>query len=95
MIMSMRRAISDAMLTAGGALAVVIGLVVINDRVRHEIVMQLTVARPSGELASVGGRARDLAMVMLQAAHDQSLAHAPLVIFAFAGIVLFVFMLRT
>jgi hypothetical protein len=91
----MRRAISDSMLTAGGALAVVIGLVVIDDRVRHEIANQLTVARPSVELASMGPRLRDLAMVLFQAAHAQSLAHAPLLIFAVAGLVLFLFMLRT
>jgi hypothetical protein len=93
--MSMRRALSDSMLTAAGALTVVLGLVVIDDRVRHEIAMQMTVARPSVELASAGARARDLAMVMMQAAHDQSLAHAPLVIFAVAGFVLFLFMMRT
>jgi hypothetical protein len=91
----MRRAFSDSMLTAGGALGVVIGLVVIDERVRHEIAMQMTVARPSVELAGMGARFRDLAMVLMQAAHDQSLAHAPLVIFAVAGLVLFLFMLRT
>jgi hypothetical protein len=93
--MSVRRAISDSMLTAAGALAVVTGLVLIDDRVRHEIALQMTVTRPSVELVSVGARVRDLAMVIFQAAHDQSLAHAPLVIFAIAGFVLFLFMLRT
>ncbi len=92
--MSVRRAISDSMLTAAGALTVVIGLVMIDGRVRQEIAQQMT-APPSVELASAGARIRDLAMVMLQAAHDQSLAHAPLVIFAVAGFVLFLFMLRT
>jgi len=93
--MSLRRAISDAMLTAGGVLSVVVALVVIDPRVRHEMALQMTVARPSVEMASAGVRVRDLATVVARAAHTQSLAHAPLVIFAFAGIVLFVFMLRT
>jgi hypothetical protein len=92
--MSVRRAISDSMLTTGGALAVVIGLVMIDGRVRQEIAMQMS-ARPSVELASAGARAHDLAMVMMLAVHDQSLAHAPMVIFAVAGFVLFLFMLRT
>jgi hypothetical protein len=92
--MSVRRAISDSMLTAAGALTVVIGLIMIDERVRQAIALQMT-ARPSMELASAGTRARDLAMVMMRAAHDQSLAHAPLVIFAVVGFVLFLFMLRT
>jgi hypothetical protein len=93
--MSLRRAISDAMLTAGGALMVVIALVVIDERVRLAITQQLTVTRPSMELASAGARFRDVATVMMQAAQAQTLAHAPLVIFACAGVVLFLFMLRT
>jgi hypothetical protein len=93
--MSMRRAIGDAMLTMGGALSVVIGLVLIDSRVRHELALRLTVARPSMELASAGSHVTSLAVVMAQAAHSQGTAHAPLVFFAFAGIVLFVFMLRT
>ena len=90
----MRRAISDAMMTAGGALVVVIALVAFDDRVREQVSLQLS-SRPSDLMTDAGRRLHDVASVLIASAHQQSLAHAPLMFFTLAGIVLVLFMLRT
>ncbi len=90
----MRRAISDAMMTAGGVLALVVGLVMIDADVRQQIALRLS-SNPAGELAATGDRVRALASVVAVAAREQTLAHAPLAIFTLVAIVLVLFMLRT
>ena len=90
----MRPAISDVMMTAGGALVLVIALVLFDDRVREQVSMRLE-ARPSEQIALAGHEVRNLTAVIVQAAHDQSIAHAPLVIFCVAALVLTIFMVRT
>jgi hypothetical protein len=90
----MRRAMSDAMMTAGSALALVAGLVVIDADVREQIAMRLS-SHPSAALAAAGGQVRDLTSVILVAAREQTLSHAPLAIFTLAAVVLVLFMLRT
>jgi hypothetical protein len=90
----MRPAFSDVMMTAGGALVLVIALVVFDPRVREQVAMRLE-ARPAEQLASAGHQVRGLTAVIVQAAHDQSIEHAPLVIFTLAAMVLVLFMLRT
>lgn len=90
----MRPAISDVMMTAGSALVLVIALVVFDDRVREQVSMRLE-ARPAEQFASAGHQVRSLTAVVVQAARDQSIEHAPLVIFTLAATVLVLFMLRT
>jgi hypothetical protein len=90
----MRRAISDAMMTAGGALVVVLALVAFDDQVREQVTMRLS-SRPSNLAADAGSRLHDVATVLMVSAHQQSIAHAPLMFFTLAGIVLVLFMLRT
>ena len=90
----MRRAISDAMMTAGSALALVVALVLIDGDVRQQISLRLS-SHPAAELAASGEHVRDLASVIAMAAREQTLAHAPLAIFTLAAVVLVLFMLRT
>lgn len=90
----MRRAISDAMMTAGSALALVLGLVMIDADVRQQIALRLS-SNPAAEIAATGDRVRALASVIAVAAREQTLAHAPLAIFTLVAIVLVLFMLRT
>ena len=90
----MRRAISDGMMTVGGVLVLLVALVAFDERVREQVLLQLS-SRPTVALASASGRFNDMASVLLASAHQQSLAHAPLVFFTIAGIVLVLFMLRT
>jgi hypothetical protein len=50
---------------------------------------------PTHELAAAGQQAQTLTAVIAEVARDQSLTHAPLLIFALAATVLVLFMLRT
>ena len=69
-------------------------LVAVDDRVRSELSLRV-MSHPTAQLAAAGQHARDLTSVMAQAARDQGLAHAPLLIFTLAATVLVLFMLRT
>jgi hypothetical protein len=50
---------------------------------------------PTGQMVSMGERVQDFMAIAMQALRDQSIEHAPLVVFAVAAAVLFVFMTRT
>ena len=90
----MRRAMSDAMMTVGSALALIAGLVMIDANVREQISLRLSTPSPAA-LAATGSGMRDLTAVIWTAARDQTLSHAPLAIFTLAAVVLVLFMLRT
>src|SRR5262249_28164773 len=91
--MPMRRAFGEALLSAGTVIVGLFGLVSLDDRVRGEVAIRWST--PTQELASAGHHASALTAVIAQAARDQSLAHAPMLIFALAATVLVLFMLRT
>ena len=90
----MRRVMTDAMITAASALALIAGLLVIDANVREQVSLRLT-APSAATLAATGNGVRDLASVLWTAARDQTLDHAPLAIFTLAAVVLVLFMLRT
>ena len=83
------------MMTAGGALTLVIALVMLDDRVRDQISGVLDPKHPGAALTSLSGRVSEVLAIMAMAAREQSIEHAPLVIFALAATVLVLFMLRT
>lgn len=89
----MRRAFGEALMSAGAIAILLVALVAVDSRVRDEISRR--VAKPSVELAGAGQQVRDLTSVIAEAVRDQSLAHAPLLIFALAATVLVLLMLRT
>ena len=90
----MRRAFGEALMSAGALAILLLALVAVDDRVREQISLRLTTG-PSVELAHAGARVRDLTTVIVEAARDQSIEHAPLLIFVLAATVLVMFMLRT
>jgi hypothetical protein len=90
----MRRAMNDAMLTAGSVLALIIGLIAIDADVRNQLSMRLA-SHPLADVASTSDRVRAIASVVFVAAREQTVAHAPLAIFTLAAVVLVLFMLRT
>ena len=90
-----QRAIGDAFITAGSAMALVLTLVLFDDRVREQLTRAVDPSHPGAALASMSGRANEVAAILATAARQQTLAHAPLVIFAVAAAVLTIFMLRT
>jgi hypothetical protein len=65
-----------------------------DDRVRDRLSLRL-VTHPSVELASVSRQVTDIVSVISLAAREQSIGHAPLLIFTLAAAVLVLFMLRT
>jgi len=91
----MRRVIGDAVLTAGGAMLLVLALVMFDDRVRDQITAVFDARHPRAAIEGLSGRATEIVGIVAMAMREQSLEHAPLVIFALAATVLVLFMLRT
>ncbi|HKB10633.1 MAG TPA: hypothetical protein VKD69_08260 [Vicinamibacterales bacterium] len=89
----MRRTWTEVLLTFATLAILVMVLVAVDDGVREQVTMR--VSAPSVSIADAGHQARDLTTVIAAAARSQSLAHAPLLIFAVAATVLTLFMLRT
>ena len=90
----MRRAFGEAMMSVATVAFLLLVLVAVDDRVRSELSLRV-MAHPTAQLAAAGQHARDLTSVIAEAARNQSLAHAPLLIFTLAATVLVLFMLRT
>ena len=85
---------NDAVVSLG-TLTVLIGtLVAIDGRVREQITMRLR-ADPASQIADIWSRLEAVARIVAVAARNQSIDHAPLVIFVLAATVLVLFMLRT
>ena len=72
-----------------------VALVSIDDRVRARVEGLVTTPPSSSEIAGVGADIENVSTLMYKAARDQSVEHAPMVIFAVASGVLVLFMVRT
>jgi hypothetical protein len=90
----MRRVSRDALISAGSVVILLLTLIAFDDRVRDEISLRIR-TRPSVSVTSVERQLGNLPAVIARAAHDQSLGHAPLLIFTLVSAVLLLFMLRT
>lgn len=94
MVARARRAFGDVLVSTGALMVLLLTLVAIDDRVREQVSLRFN-RGPATDLVEAGARVRDLATVVFEAARDQSIAHAPLMIFVLAATVLVLFMLRT
>jgi hypothetical protein len=90
-----RSGFGEAAMSAGAVLLLLGVLMSLDPRVREAVRFGSGAGRPATEVVQAGGRARDLVLVLLEAARDQSIDHAPLMIFALAAAVLVLFMVRT
>lgn len=89
-----RRSIGELAGSVVCFLAVLTALVAVDARVRERMVLLFSQA--SGDsVASWGDRVDGLIDAVVQAARDQSIDNAPMLIFALVAAVLVVFMLRT
>jgi len=88
-----RPVVGDAVVSLSTLGVLVLALVAIDDRVREQIVLRIG-RGPTAQIADVGSRIGDVAMIVAVAARDQSIEHAPLMIFVLAASVLVLFMLR-
>ena len=90
-----KKAFSDAAISIG-ALAVLLALLIsVDQRVREQVSLRFNTDTAQSEVNDAAGHVRDVAMVLFDAARDQTIAHAPMMIFVCAATVLMVFMLRT
>ena len=89
-----RRGLNEVLMSFGAVMLLLTLLVSFDDRVREQFSLRLS-SRPSTELAAAGQQVRDLTEVIFDAVRDQTLDHAPMVIFVLAAGVLVLFMLRT
>jgi hypothetical protein len=94
MVARARRTFGEALISTGAVVVLLLMLVAIDDRVREQVSLRFRTA-PTADLVNAGTQVRDLATVVFEAARDQSLAHAPLMIFVVAATLLTLFMLRT
>jgi hypothetical protein len=92
---SVRRTVYDMLLSVGALSVLLLALVIVDDRVRDQLSLRLSSARAASELTSAGTKVQDLFTVVADVARQQSLEHAPLMLFVFAGTVLVLFMIRT
>lgn len=90
-----RRPLGSWLAAAGGVCALLVGLAAIDDRVRDQLVSAFARQGPTEEIATVGSRIEEIVTVLAHAVRDQSIEHAPMVIFALAAMVLLLFMTRT
>lgn len=95
MTRAMRRHVFGGLTAAGGFGALVVALALFDGRVRDQLSNVFARRGPTNEIATAGARAQELLAVLAQVVTDQSIEHAPLVIFGLAALVLVLFMLRT
>lgn len=90
----MRRALEDGLISAAGVLVILVGLVVLDARVRERVEEVLAPGQPQVELARASARASRTAAIVADAVRHQTIEQAPLVVFVAAGGGLFLAMLR-
>jgi len=90
-----RRAFGDALISVGALVALILTLAAFDGRVREQVALRIGPGRASAQVVDAGVVIRDLTGVVANAVRDQSIEHAPLVIFVLAATVLVLFMLRT
>ena len=89
----MQRVFKDALISSAALLILLIALVAIDNRVRERVVAAVQ-GDLSSDVRSATSMASEVASVVVIAARDQSIDHAPMVVFVFAATVLVLGMLR-
>jgi hypothetical protein len=80
--------------SAAGFLAVLAALVALDPRVAHKL-SRIVAGSPAGEFRGVADQAGSLGSALLMALKDQSLDHAPVLVFTAVALLLVGFMVRT
>jgi hypothetical protein len=91
---AVRRRFNDALVSAGALLIVMVALMAVDGRVRTQITSAFSGVSSPQAVTDSGGKVRYVAGVVVSAAREQSIEHAPMVIFVVAATVLVTFMLR-
>ncbi len=88
----MRRVTGETLMSAFGLLILIGVLVAFDPRVRDQV---STIGARDGSVAGLTATATDIGSAVFQSARDQSLDHAPMLVFGVVAAVLVTFMLRT
>jgi hypothetical protein len=87
----MKRVLNDTLISMAAVAVLLAVLVSIDPRVREQLVLT---AR-SASIGQVGSELARTGSVLVTAAREQSVEHAPLAVFILAGTLLFILMART
>lgn len=90
----MRRVLGDALISAAALVVLLVGLMVIDVTVRDRVLSVVQRGEIASSLSSMLSTAGSVAGVLLVAAREQSLDHAPLAVFVVAATALVLAMLR-
>lgn len=90
-----KRAIGELLMSLGTLCVLAFLLVAFNPPLRQEVTLRMGAGQPAAQAANAQATILNVASIVFVAARDQSIEHAPLVIFVLAAVVLFGFMLRT
>jgi hypothetical protein len=90
-----KRAIGELLVSVGSVCVLIAVLASFDPRVREQFSSRFAAGQPSAQLATAESTVRNVASVAFVAAKEQSIAHAPMLIFVLGAVVLFTFMLRT
>lgn len=91
----LRRALADTLVSAAAVGSLLLVLVAADDRVRDQALWRFGAVHPSMALTQAGGQVRSVAAIAAETVRDQSLEHAPLLIFVLVATVLLLAMSRT
>ena len=92
---TVRRTLGDATISFFALIILLVMLASVDDRVREQVSAVIGTTQGSSQLAGAGQQISSVVAVVIDAVKDQSVSHAPLVIFALVATVLVLFMLRT
>lgn len=90
----MRRVFNDALISIGALAILLVALVSIDDRVRVHVTRVIWHTSPA-DVADASAELGGIGPILVAAVRDQSVAHAPLMIFVVAAVALVLCMLRT
>jgi hypothetical protein len=91
----MRRAITDALISACAIGVLLLALVAMDGSVREQVTSRVDGARASSDVAATSAEARKLGSVVYQIVREQSEEHRPLMIMLLVGVGLGLIMFRT
>jgi hypothetical protein len=93
-VLSLRRVFSDALISTAAVGSLLLVLVAADDRVRDQV-QRFGAANASTALTQAGGQIHQALVIVMETLRDQSVEHAPLLIFALVATVLLLAMSRT
>jgi hypothetical protein len=93
-VLSLRRVFSDALISTAAMGSLLLVLVATDDRVRDQM-HRIGVTNPSAAVTQAGGQMQQAVVIVMETVRDQSVEHAPLLIFGLVATVLLLAMSRT